>query len=107
MYSKCVDVLVDFQTKMKLILLLKMGHYFSRVAQPFENVMINDCEYSNSDLDFPFTWHNHILLSLCINAWIILERSTTKYKSLVVFGNKIILLFSSNQSQCIDTPQVY
>lgn len=42
-----------------------------------------------------------------LSAWIILANGTTKYNSIFVFGHTVILLFSSNQSQSIDTTQVY
>ena len=45
--------------------------------------------------------------SFCINAWIILAHSATKYHSIFVFGHTMILLFSSNHSQGNETTQVY
>lgn len=83
-----------------------MGPYFSCVAVFWK--CIDDWEYSNSDLDSPLKWaQSHFILQMCISAWIILAHGTTKYNSIFVFGHTVILLFSSNQSQCIDTTQVY
>lgn len=83
-----------------------MGPYFSCVAVFWK--CIDDWGYSNSDLDSPLKWaQSHFILQMCISAWIILARGTTKYNSIFVFGHTVILLFSSNQSQSIDTTQVY
>lgn len=73
----------------------------------FENVLTTE---NTQTLILTLLWngHNHILFFKCASVhWIILAHGTTKYNSIFVFGHTVILLFSSNQSKCIDTTQVY